>query len=263
MSNSSNLKVKSNHVFDFRLLNKILKSFKLSDVKNAMIKSLVTQLDFHTHPILSKSNVSVSDYTSWLTSRDSMYAVLIQSLYEFIHIFTATVLSNSVQGILDIIDTPILHTIFRLTSVIVYLVYLTEQKIYSEVLRYCLFAFVEYVINPLYTKLTGNKEINGTYVYFTIVTLKIFYQHIIKGDLLFFFNYKKDGNLFIKLLKGTHDNTLLKELEKATDMSHMLNLTTFGGVNLIKGIIKILNDYPIHYSRIGINFVKKVNEAIV
>jgi hypothetical protein len=214
-----------------------------------LMLSLILQLDFHTNPHLVKiyEQDEPVNLDLFFKSRDTVFEIISQSVYEFIQIFIANYMSNVVVNMSELINSDVLHTIFRFISVCVYLVYLKEHGIYSEVLRYTVYTFIKYIVNPIYKKLTGSEHgINEGYAYFTIVLIKIFYGMILVD--------KESINNLIKSIcnipKDFTGKNIMNEINKATEKSSVLSLT-YGGVNMMKAVIEKI------FSRISIVTVRE------
>lgn len=212
-------------------------------LRNAML-AITLQLDFHTNPrLVGLDHQRDTNFILWLKSRDTVYELLVQSVYEFLQIFIANYMTNVVVNLSELVNSDVLHTVFRFISVCVYLVYLTEYQVYSEVLRYTIFMVIDHIINPIYKKLTNTEHsISAGYTYFTIVMLKIFYGMIIVEKL----SLNKLIDSVYKIPEEFTSKQTIIEIRKATEMSNVLNLT-YGGVNMMRGIIDTV------FSKIKIN----------
>jgi hypothetical protein len=237
---------------DKKLIKLLISSIPtLSETLKMSLITLATQLDIHTNSELRGSHdVNESQWNLWLKSRDTVFELLVQTIYEFVHIFIATFLSNTVANIPSVIDIPSLNAVFRVVSVVVYVVYILEHKMYSEMIRYTMFMVINHVINPLYKKLTNNtQEVNGMYVYFTFTLLKIFYTTVINRSI----DLDKLIQSIFNIPNDFTKKNILEQIHKATSTSHVLHLTS-GGVNLLLGVVnKIFSNITIER-----NFAKKI-----
>ena len=88
--------MKSIYKVNVKLVTLFVKSIpSISETLKQMILALTLQLDFHTNPNLVGMYVKNSKHLDYFfEARDTVFQLLTQSVYEFIHIFIATYTSN-------------------------------------------------------------------------------------------------------------------------------------------------------------------------